>query len=514
MPSYKYFLKLRYKAIFRNTGNIIIGLSVLILMVGSSAFIYDSFKDFLPFLITGILSFIIGGVFRNIGRGEKRSELNTQDAVVTVFFVWTLAIFLSSLPFIFSGELNFSQAVFESTSGWTTTGLTMFSDVEVLPRSILIWRSVMQFIGGAGFAIITVIIAGTMGVGIYQAEGRSDNLVPNLRESARIILRIYLSWAVIGVLLLMFVGKLSFFDAFNHTLTGLATGGFSTKNFSIGSFGSLKVEIIIMLLMIMGGTGFGVHYAGILMIRNFIRNRRDYRSKKISLLELREKIKSEPFLKNPEIKTMFIILVISFLLLFAFTTVEMYGVGDGLVHSAFQSISALTGTGFSTVAFSHWNYFGLLIVTILMILGGMMDSTSGGLKLFRVYIAFKLIINQIKEFFKPSGTTFYIEVYKGVSRKKIDLNSIKNVLVVFTMYFITYFIGVFILLAYGYPLHNALFEYASTLSAVGLSTGITSSQAPVGVIWTQTLGMYLGRLEFFVIINAVIKLFKDLRDII
>ncbi len=371
----------------------------------------------------------------------------------------------------------------------------------------------MQFIGGAGFAIITVIIAGTMGVGIYQAEGRSDNLVPNLRESARIILRIYLSWAVIGVLLLMFVGELSFFDAFNHTLTGLATGGFSTKNFSIGSFGSLKVEIIIMLLMIMGGTGFGVHYAGLLMIRNFIRNRRDYRSKKISLLELREKIKSEPFLKNPEIKTMFIILVISFLLLFAFTTVEIYGVGNGLVHSAFQSISALTGTGFSTVAFSNWNYFGLLILTILMILGGMMDSTSGGLKLFRVYIAFKLIINQIKEFFKPSGTTFYIEVYKGVSRKKIDLNSIKNVLVVFTMYFITYFIGVFILLAYGYPLHNALFEYASTLSAVGLSTGITSNQAPVGVIWTQTLGMYLGRLEFFVIINALIKLFKDLRDI-
>ncbi|PNR95541.1 TrkH family potassium uptake protein [Petrotoga olearia] len=512
MPSYKYFLKLRYKSIFRDTGNIIIGLSVLIMMVGSTAFIYDSFNDFIPFLITGIISILCGGIFWFIGRGEKRNELNTQDAVVTVFFVWTIAILLSALPFIFSGELNFSQAVFESTSGWTTTGLSMFSDVETLPRSILIWRSVMQFVGGAGFAIITVIVAGTMGVGIYQAEGRSHNLVPNLRESARIIIRIYLSWTLIGILLLVFVGKLSFFDAFNHTLTGLSTGGFSTRNSSIASFGSLRVEVIIMLLMIMGGTGFGVHYAGLLMIRNFIRNRRDYRSKRISLVELRERIKSEPFLKNPEIKTMFIILVISFLLIFLFTTLEMYGLVDGLVHSAFQSISTLTTTGFATVSFSKWNYFGLLIMTILMILGGMMDSTSGGLKLFRVYIALKLIINQIKEFFKPSGTTFYIEVYKGVSRKKIDLNSIKNVLVVFTMYFITYFIGVFILLAYGYPLHTALFEYASTLSTVGLSTGITSSQAPLGVIWTQTLGMYLGRLEFFVIINAIIKLFKDLRE--
>lgn len=512
MPSYKYFLKLRYKTIFRNTGSIIIGLGVLILIVGSTAFIYDTPSDFLPFLSSSLITFTIAFVFRFFGKGERKKELNTQDAVVTVFFVWTLAIFLSSFPFIFSGLLNFSQAVFESTSGWTTTGLSMFSDVESLPRTVLIWRSVMQFVGGAGFAIITVIVVGAMGVGIYQAEGRTDNLVPNLRESAKIILRIYLAWALIGVILLMLIGKLSFFDAFNHTLTGLATGGFSTRNFSIGSFGSLKVEIIIMILMIIGGTGFGVHYAAIIMVRNFIRNRKDYKSGKISSLELREKIKSEPFLKNPEPKTMLFILIISFVLVFSFTTYQIYNSGQGIVHAAFQTISALTGTGFSNVSFVSWNFFGLLIITILMILGGMMDSTSGGLKLFRVYIAFKLILNQIKDFFKPSGSTFYIEVYKGVSRKKIDLQSIKNVIVVFTMYFITYFIGVFVLLAYGYPLHEALFEYASTLSAVGLSVGITSGEAPLGVIWTQTLGMYLGRLEFFVIINAIIKVFKDIRE--
>ncbi|PNR94139.1 TrkH family potassium uptake protein [Petrotoga sp. 9PWA.NaAc.5.4] len=512
MPSYRHFLALKYKTIFRNTGNITIGLSVLIFVVGLSAFFYDSYYEFFPFLNTAFLTFVIGWLFRSLGKKGRRKELTMQDAVVTVFFVWTLSIFLSSLPFVFSGLLNIHQAIFESTSGWTTTGLSMFEDVEKLPRSILIWRSVMQYVGGAGFAIITVVIAGPLGVGIYQAEGRTDNLVPNIRESAKIITRIYLTWAIIGLLLLILVGKLPFFDAFNHTLTALATGGFSTKNASIGAFNSLSVEIIIMLLMIMGSTGFGVHYAGLLMVRKIARYRKDYREGKISSLDFKEKIKSEPFFKNPEPKVMFMILIIAFIVIFIFTTFPLYGIKDGIIHSAFQSVTALTGTGFSTVSFNNWNYFGLLILTILMTLGGMMDSTSGGLKLYRVYIAFKLIANQISEFFKPTGSTFYIEVYKGVSRKKIDLEAIRNVVVVFTMYFLTYFIGVFILLIYGYPLDQALFEYASTLSAVGLSTGITSANAPLVVIWTQTLGMYLGRLEFFVIIDAVIKVMKDLRE--
>lgn len=163
------------------------------------------------FFIPAILTFLTGLFFRIISRGERKKELSIHDATVTVFLVWSLAIFLSSLPFIFANYLNFTQAIFESTSGWTGTGLSMFLDVEILPKSILLWRSVTQYVGGAGFAIITVIIAGSVGAGIYQAEGRSDNLVPNLRESAKIILRIYIIWAIIGTILLMTIGKLPFF---------------------------------------------------------------------------------------------------------------------------------------------------------------------------------------------------------------------------------------------------------------------------------------------------------------
>lgn len=513
MSSYREFLILRYKTIFRNVGNITLGLSVLMLTISVYGLLSDGYKIFLSFFMTVLLTLLIGVIFRIIGKGERKKELSIQDAIVTVFLVWSLAIFLSSLPFIFADYLNFTEAIFESTSGWTGTGLTMFMDVEKLPKSILLWRSVTQYVGGAGFAIITVIIAGSVGAGIYQAEGRSDNLVPNLRESAKIILRIYIIWAIIGTILLMTIGKLSFFDSFNHTLTALATGGFSTKNLSIGAYNSLSVEIIIMILMIMGATGFGVHYAAVLMFQNLFRYRKELKKGEITKLEFKEKLRSEPFLKNPEPRLMFIILLIFSILLFLFSLLQIYGVKDGIINSIFQSITSLTGTGFSTVSFINWNSFGLLILTLLMIFGGMMDSTSSGLKLYRIYIAFELVINQIKSFFKPSGTTFYLEVYKGISRKKIDVDAFKNVIVVFTTYFVTYFIGVFILLGYGYALPDVLFEIASTLSNVGLSIGITSPQAPLGVIWTQIIAMYLGRLEFFVIINSLVKIVRDLREI-
>jgi len=513
VSSYREFLILRYKAIFRNVGNITIGLSLLILAISFFAFINDGNKLFFSFFIPAILTFLTGLFFRIISRGERKKELSIHDATVTVFLVWSLAIFLSSLPFIFANYLNFTQAIFESTSGWTGTGLSMFLDVEILPKSILLWRSVTQYVGGAGFAIITVIIAGSVGAGIYQAEGRSDNLVPNLRESAKIILRIYIIWAIIGTILLMTIGKLPFFDSFNHTLTALATGGFSTKNLSIGAYNSLSVEIIIMILMIMGATGFGIHYAAILMVKNFFRYRKELKKGVLTKLEFKEKIRSEPFLKNPEPRLMFVILLIFSTLLFLFSLLQMYGIKEGIINSIFQSISSLTGTGFSTVSFINWNSFGLLILTLLMIFGGMMDSTSSGLKLYRIYIAFELVLNQIKSFFKPSGTTFYLEVYKGISRKKIDVDAIKNVIVVFTAYFVTYFVGVFVLLGYGYSLPNVLFELASTVSNVGLSVGITGPQAPLGVLWTEIIVMYLGRLEFFVIINSCIKIIRDLREV-
>ncbi|BBE31374.1 potassium transporter [Tepiditoga spiralis] len=514
MSDYKYYLKLRYKTILKNTASMLFALSLLIFLVGSISIFYGDFKTFNSFFMTTITTAGFGLILMLFSIGEKSKIINVQDAVMIIFFVWTFSIFFSSLPFVYYGMLNIHQAIFESTSGWTTTGLTMISNVEIIPKTFLLWRSIMQYIGGAGFALIMVIVAGSTGVGLYQAEGRTDNIVPNLRGSAKIITLIYVSWAILGIVLLMLISKLPFFEAFNHTLTALATGGFSTKNASVGAFNNLSMDIIIMILMIAGGTGFGVHYAFLLMTKNFYKNIKDYKSKKISKLKLKDRISSEPYLKNPEPKTMYFLLFISIILIFLFMGKSLYGVGNGLRHSAFQAISALTGTGFSTVSFLKWNPFGILVMIILMILGGMMDSTSGGLKLYRVYVIIKVIKLQILNFFKPQGTKFHVEVYKGVSKKFINESTFKDVIAVIFMYFLIFFIGVFTLLGYGYNLQDSMFEYSSALSAVGLSVGITSPTAPLGVIWIETIGMYLGRLEFFVIYYAIIKLIKDLKEFI
>ena len=187
--------------------------------------------------------------------------------------------------------------------------------------------------------------------------------------------------------------------AFSFSATALATGGFSTKNTSIGYFNNFTAELIIMVLMISGATGFGVHYSLIQLIKNYFKSRKDLTNGKINRLDFKERMKAEPFLKNPEPKTMFYTLVVSIILLVVLCTIHIYSLPQAVRHSVFTAISALTGTGFQTVTFEKWNTLGLFVITILMIFGGMTDSTSGGLKTFRVYVIIKVMILQVKNYF-------------------------------------------------------------------------------------------------------------------
>ena len=510
MPDYMFYLKMRYKSVFSALAKVMFMQSILILSVGALAFVFSQGNHFFPFFYTSLLSFLITVIFKVLSRGNKTESMNVQDAMLTVFFIWTISILVSAMPFYFGKILGLTQSIFESASGWSTTGLTVIADVESIPKVYLLWRSIIQYIGGAGFALIMIVVAGNSGAGLYQAEGRTDNLVPNIRDSAKLILVIYLTWAVAGITALMIFGKLSFFDAFNHALTALATGGFSTKNSSIGYFNNVTAELIIMILMISGATGFGVHYSLVQLIKNYFKSRKDLTNGKINRLDFKERMKAEPFLKNPEPKTMFYTLVISMILLVVLCTVHIYSLPQAVRHSVFTAISALTGTGFQTVTFEKWNTLGLFVITILMIFGGMTDSTSGGLKTFRVYVIIKVMILQVKNYFRPQGTEHHIEVYKGVGKKKIDLGVFKEVIAVVFMYIIVFITGSLILVGHGFSLEDSMFEFSSALSAVGLTVGITAPDAPPSILWTLIGGMYLGRFEFFLIFYAVIRLIKDL----
>ena len=486
---YGAILRRRYMVILWNLGTLFMGFSLIVAFPTVFALFYpNELENTKYFFGAALVSLSLGYLLRSAS-GLKKSEIvMIQEGAVIVLFSWIGVILISALPFMLAGVLDFTRAVFETTSGWTTTGLTVV-DVTKISKLFLVWRSVMQYIGGAGFAIIMVgSIIGPGGFGLYSAEGRTDNILPNIRHSANMIMVMYGTYAVIGTLAYIAAG-MSPFDAFNHSLTALATGGFSTRAGSIGEFHSLPIELITIILMFIGTTGFGLHYT-----------------------LWKGKIKT--FLKNGEPWLMLITVFITTAIVAEDGLGIVFGkTGQAIRESLFQTVSALTGTGFSTVDFTkaNWPIFstGMFVLTVLMILGGMMDSTSGGLKQYRIYVTIRLIFDAVLKFIYPRNAIRRIVVYKGETRKVIDSEAIREILLVFSLYFITYTLGVITLTAYGFPLQESMFEFASALSGVGLSCGITSPDLPNGVLWTLTIGMFMGRLEFLVIIYSISKLVKD-----
>ena len=487
--AYKSYLKVQYKTILGSLGWMFMSFALILLLPLIFCIFYpEEFTNALYFVESAAISFLLGYVlWFFFGKGTQSSKLTIHEGAIIIFFVWLGAVFFSALPFVFSNMLNLSHAIFESTSGWTTTGLTLVHE-ERISKLFLVWRSLMQYFGGAGFAIIMLSsIGGGVSSGVYAAEGRMDNLQPHIKKSAKIILVIYFSYAVAGFFAYILAG-MSFFDAFNHSLTALATGGFSTSHSSIGGFNSIPIEIITIVLMTLGTTGFGIHY--LLWSGDFRQLR-----------------------KNVEPWTYLFILLLFIPLIVGSVFGSIYSnLSESIRHGVFQAVSALTGTGFATTDLTVWNHYPLFMLTLLMIFGGMMDSTSGGLKLFRIFVIFKAIWIEIQKFFLPKGTVRYASACKGNIEFKIDSALLKSILIFSTLYFLNYVIGVGVLVAHGNELMESAFEYASALSTVGLSLGITSTTAPNAVIWVQTIGMFLGRLEFIVILYAIAKLARDFKQ--
>ncbi|AEH50505.1 TrkH family potassium uptake protein [Pseudothermotoga thermarum] len=462
---------------------------VLLLPAVFSVFAKEFFFCGWAFVVSTFISYMFSVILsRIVKRPEDAPEVITiREGAIMVFLSWVCVIFLSALPYTFARVLTFDRALFESVSGWTTTGLTVMPDIDSACKTILLWRSITQFLGGAGFAIIVMgAIIGPTGFGLYHAEGRVDNIVPNVRRSARIIMIIYLSYALAGAIALWLSG-LNLFDAVNHSLTALATGGFSTRNDSIAAFNNLAAEVVLIILMFLGATSFGIHYA--FWQRNWTALK-----------------------KNSEPKQMiFLILVSSTLILISASNDQNFA-NLGLRTILFQVVSALTGTGFSTTDLKSWTTFhvGHFVLVILMLLGGCMDSTSGGIKQYRLTVLGKTLHASFKKFFLPRGSVFDVEIWKGTTKKYLDADLIREAFLVSSLYILTYVVGSTALMLQGYSLEESMFEFASALAGVGLSCGVTNYHMPKSTLWTLMVGMFLGRLEFLVVIYALSKMAKDI----
>ena len=441
--------------------------------------------DMAGFLAPALFLLVLGAVL-NVGfRKRDPAPLTAQEGGVIVLFCWIVVCLVSAWPFLRLPGIGFTGAVFESVSGWTTTGLSVI-DLGATSPMILLWRSLMQLGGGAGFAIIMLsLMTGPTGAGLSEAEGRGEQLAPHVRKSARLVLEIYAGYAVLGIAAYAVCG-LSLADAVNHAFAAISTGGFSTRPESIGYWDSARVEAVSIALMILGNLNFLTAY-----------------------LILRGRWKAAS--RSGELRLAGLLTAAGAVSLFVLVTSGSFGsLGKSVRTAVFETVSALTTTGFTTTSYSSWKGFGFLVLLGLMIVGGGAYSTAGGLKQARIFLLGKSLIWEVRRLMLPKSAVVQNYVWRGEEKEYVPAARIAQVSTLTLLYVITLFLGSLIIVAHGFGLEDSLFEMTSALSTVGLSAGVTSASAPAAVLWTEIAGMFLGRLEFLI---GFATLFKIVRDV-
>lgn len=480
------YLASRYAAIFSSVGVLCLICAMVMLVPLTTVLIYPhELVHIWAFMIPSLGLAFLGSVLWLFFHSASRSNLTVQEGGVIVLFGWLMVVVFSSVPFILILHIPFSRAFFESMSGWTTTGLSVI-DVTSAGQMILFWRSLTQLCGGAGLAIIMVsAIAGPTELGISSAEGRSEQLVPHVKQSARLVLLIYSGYAIAGTVAYRLAG-MSSFDAINHAFAAVSTGGFSTRVESIGYWDSVAVEAVTFPLMLLGNLSFITAW-----------------------FFLRGKIRTAS--RNGEIRLLAFVVPISVASLFLLTSQALYPqIGKSFRVALFETVTAITTTGFSTVGYGNWNSFGVFLLIVLMLIGGGTLSTAGGIKQFRIYLMTKFLFWDLKRFFLPKSSIQNRSIFEGQRRVFVDDVRAREVAVFVFLYLSTYALVVLILCANGFNLRDSLFESASALGTVGLSLGVTSATMPDVALWTEIIAMFLGRLEFTVVIVSIVKVVSEL----
>lgn len=468
----------KYLGLFSGVIGAIIGLSFTSLL-----FYPSDMNQVIYFLMSMGVAFGCGFLLYFPNRKVQPTILSLGDDAIIVVLTWLTACFYCALPFVFSNILGFSQAYFEAMSGWTTTGLTMVN-LDILPKIYIMYRSIIQFFGGVGIVlVISSALSSTFGFQLYQQEGHSETLVPNLLKSSRMIMYIYSGYVIMGVILYVVFG-MPLFDAINHSMAALSTGGFNVYTSSLGYYNSVSLEVITIILMLLGTTNFVAHL--VLISGRF-----------------------KAFFRYAETKMLFFLLGVTIpLLAFVGLNALYQGMGMQLRMATFQAVSAVTTTGFSTVDFAKWNQFSNMIIISLMFIGGGIGSTSGGLKLYRFYLMIKSFLWSIKDKLKGEHHVHEHTFYKPTGKVFVDEGEVSSIYRYAFIYSFIYILGVFVLVMYRYPLLDSMFEIASALGTVGLSIGLTQATMPVLAIWTETVLMLVGRLEILVFFVAFYRLVR------
>ena len=473
----KYITKADLLIVLHYLGYIMQGLGVVLLAPILVALVYGEYIKVSAFLIPCFVSFALGTILTK--RFQKYDKLRLKHGMLISSFAWLWASIIGASIMNLSLGVPIIDGLFENMSAWTGSGMTFFVNVEILPRSILFLRSLEQWIGGLGIVIIFIgilIRSGTAASRLYKSEAREEKIKPNIANTLRKALEIYLIYTAVGIVLFILAG-LPIFDAVNLTFTSISTGGMSIKNANVGFYQDSIVYIIAMALMILGATSFSIHYKIV-------------------------KTKGKSVLKDVQFQ--FMIFLIAIASLFILTTNNMVP-----IEELFTIVSAITTTGANVVPsyeLATWSASSLIVLMILMLIGGSSGSTSGGLKLIRLITVLKGMNLTVTNLVSPEGRV----VSTRIGGKKINEREIKEASAYIVIFFIFLMFGWIVMTMYGYDPFTALFDVISIQSNNGLSTGIVFGGLPIPVKLTLIFLMWIGRLE----IIPVLVLFRTFGGLI
>ncbi|BAF61464.1 TrkH family potassium uptake protein [Candidatus Vesicomyidisocius calyptogenae] len=479
---------MQFSIVFKTVGLLLMLFSLTQLPPIIVDFIYaqnEALYFITAFFLTLLSGFVLWLPFKN-----STKDFRIREGVLVVVSFWLVLSLFATTPFLLSTslEMSFSDAFFESMSGLTTTGATVLSGLDGLPKALLYYRQQLQWLGGMGIIVLAVAILPMLGVGgmeLYHAESSGiskERLTPKLTQTAKALWKIYISLTVACALSYYFAG-MDVFNAIGYSYSTIAIGGFSTHDVSIGYFNSYAIELVAIIFMLLAGVNFSLHFLV-------------WRKNNIFI-----------YLKDSEFKTYLLILGISIMLIsgYLFDTGYYKTIEESVRYGVFQSVSMVTTTGFVSTDFSLWPFVLPVFLIFVSFIGACAGSTGGGIKVVRILLMFKLAMQEIKKFIHPNA-----QINIKLNQKSVSENTLVSVWGFLSLYVIAFVVIMLMLMFSGLEQVSAFSAAAASINNLGPGLGDVS--ANYGGIsdtakWILSFSMLLGRLEILTLMALLHKAF-------
>lgn len=480
------------KSVIYYSGKVMPAFALVLTVPLLTAAVFSEWQMFFSFLLSISITLLIASLADIFFKTDK--ELTWLSGMLVVVFTWAIANLISAIPCYVSGFYErYLDGLFDSMSGYTTTGLSLIQDLDHAPNSLHMWRHLMQYVGGQGIIVLALIFLARSLRGAlktYIGEAKEERLWPNIKSTASSIWKIANIYLTIGTFLL-FLTLLSLgvnpIKAFLHglwiTMSAWATGGFTPSSLSILAYHNVFFEVLVSILMFLGSMNFAIHF-------------------------VIWKGRFDELIKNIEVRSFVFYFLFSLILVFVgLNQVAHYQDSfGGMRFSMFQAISAATGTGYFNVlpqvVVGIWNDLAVFGVVLAMAFGGFSCSTAGGLKAIRVGVSVKGVYHEIKKIISPENSIIFT-YYHHIRKQAITDNQVKMAGLIIISYICTYLLGAVVGIYYGYDFLFSLFESISATANVGLTSGITSPSMPSLLKITYIVQMWLGRLEFIALLALI-----------